>query len=238
MDIAWVALGAGAGVLAVWLIVMLVARSRGTDSAAFWDGIAEKYAKQAVANPDAFDAKIAITKSRMKATDVVLDIGCGTGSLALRLAGSAAQVHGLDISGEMIRIAKDKARTQEVDNVTFHTGPFDETFGEFEAESLDGICAYSLLHLVDERSAALGQIFRLLKPGGFFVSSTVCLGESWVPYGPLIGAMRMIGKAPMVKIFDRRTLEEEIRRSGFVDMSQPDVGAKGEIAFIVASKPH
>ena len=38
------------------------------------------------------DAKIAITKSQMKPTDVVLDIGCGTGSLALRLAGSAAQV--------------------------------------------------------------------------------------------------------------------------------------------------
>ena len=237
MDVVWVAVVAGAGALAVWLIVMLVARFRVTDDAAFWDGIAEKYAKQAVANPEAFDAKIAVTKSRMKATDVVLDIGCGTGSLALRLAGSAAEVHGLDISSEMTRIAKGKARAQEVDNVTFHTGPFDETFGAFEAESLDGVCAYSLLHLVDDRSAALAQIFRLLKPGGFFISSTVCLGESWVPYGALIGAMRLIGKAPMVKIFDKRTLEEEIRQSGFVDISQPDVGAKGGIAFIVARKP-
>ncbi|NNE17763.1 MAG: methyltransferase, partial [Myxococcales bacterium] len=94
-----------------------------------------------------------------------------------------------------------------------------------------------LLHLVDDRSAALDRIFRLLKPGGFFVSSTVCLGESWVPYGVIIGGMRLIGKAPMVKIFDKRTLEEEIRRSGFVEVSQPDVGAKGDIAFIVARKP-
>jgi ubiquinone/menaquinone biosynthesis C-methylase UbiE len=90
---------------------------------------------------------------------------------------------------------------------------------------LDGICAYSLLHLVEDRSAALEQIFRLLKPGGFFISSTVCLGESWVPYGPLIGVMRLVGKAPMVNTFDKRTLEDEIRRSGFVDISQPDVGA-------------
>jgi ubiquinone/menaquinone biosynthesis C-methylase UbiE len=231
MDVVWVALGAGAGALAVWLIAKAVARFRVTDDAAFWDGIAEKYAKQAVANPDAFEAKIAITKSRMKPTDVVLDIGCGTGSLALRLAGSAAQVHGLDISSEMIRIANGKAQAQKVDNVTFHTGPFDDTFRAFEPESLDGICAYSLLHLVDDRSAALEQIFRLLKPGGFFISSTVCLGESWVPYGPLIGVMRLVGKAPMVKIFDKRTLEDEIRESGFVDLSQPDVGAKGDIAF-------
>ena len=109
-------------------------------------------------------------------------------------------------------------------------------FEAFEAESLDGVCAYSILHLVEDRPAALEQIFRLLKPGGFFVSSTVCLGESWVPYGPLIGAMRLIGKAPMVQIFDKHTLEDEIRESGFVDISQPDVGAKGEIAFIVARK--
>lgn len=231
----------GAGALAVWLIVVLVARRRArfraADDAAFWDGIAEKYSKQPVANTDAFDAKIAITKSRMKATDVVLDIGCGTGSLALRLAGSAAEVHGLDISSEMTRIANDKARAQKVDNVSFHTGAFDETFRAFEAGSLDGICAYSLLHLVDDRMAALARIYRLLKPGGFFISSTVCLGESWVPYGVLIGAMRLVGKAPMVKIFDKRTLEGEIRESGFVDVSQPDVGAKGEIAFVVARKP-
>jgi arsenite methyltransferase len=84
--------------------------------------------------------------------------------------------------------------------------------------SLDGICAYSILHLVDDRAAALAQIFRLLKPGGFFISSTVCLSESWVPYGALIWGMQLVGKAPMVKIFDKHTLVDEIRESGFVDI--------------------
>lgn len=202
----------------------------------FWNKLAEKYARTPLANPAAFDRKVAITQSRMTPSAVVLDVGCGTGSLALRLAPSGAHVHGLDVSSEMIRIARDKATVAKVANVTFHVGAFDDTFTAFEVASLDGICAYSVLHLVDDLPAALGRIHRLLKPGGFFVSSTVCLGGSWVPWGPLLRVMRGLGKAPKVELLSQRTLVEAVQRAGFGDIAQPDVGAKPNIAFIVASK--
>jgi arsenite methyltransferase len=208
-----------------------------TADTAFWNNLAEKYAKKPVENPAAFERKISITKSLMNQGDVVLDVGCGTGSLALRLSPCCAHVHGLDLSSEMIRIARGKAKAAQVTNVTFHVGPFDDGFTAFEAESLRGIFAYSLLHLTDDLPAALRRIYGLLEPGGFFVSSTVCLGGSWVPYGPLLWLMRAFGKAPTVKIFSRRTLAEEMRRSGFVDIAQPEVGAASNIAFIVATKP-
>lgn len=206
-------------------------------NASFWDKIAEKYAQQPVKDPAAFDRKIAITQSLMTPQDVILDVGCGTGSLALRLSPSGAHVHGLDVSREMIRIARHKASVAGVTNVTFHVGPFDDSFTVFGEGSLKGICAYSLLHLVDDLPAALRRVYCLLEPGGFFVSSTVCLGESRVPYGPVLWLMRVLGKAPAVKLFSKRTLADAVKRAGFVDIVQPDVGAKPVIAFMVATKP-
>jgi arsenite methyltransferase len=207
-----------------------------TAEAAFWNDLAERYARQPVANPGAFERKIELTQARMKPTDVVLDIGCGTGSLALRLAPAAAAIHGLDISSEMIRIAKGKAQAQGTANVSFHVGPF-ASFAHFEPESLDGVCAYSLLHLVEDLPATLSRIHRLLRPGGFFVSSTVCLGESWLPYRPILEVMRWLGKAPRVSVLQKRVVEDEVRRAGFVSLDQPDVGADSTVAFLIAERP-
>lgn len=209
-----------------------------TADAAFWNKLAEEYARKPVENPSAFENKIAITQQHMSSQDVVLDVGCGTGSLALRLAPHGAHIHGLDVSEEMARIARSKAWDQSVDNVTFHVGAFDDGFTTFADESLDGVCAYSILHLVDDLPAALDRIHRLLKPGGFFISSTVCLGESWVPYTPMLRVMRWLGKAPLVMNFSRETLVGEAARAGFVDISTPDVGAnKATTVFMVARKP-
>ena len=208
-----------------------------TTDAAFWNDIAEKFAKKPVGNPEAFEHKLEITKSRMTPRDVILDVGCGTGSLALRLAPHAAHIHGLDLSSEMVRIARERASDQHAENVTFHVGPLDESFAALQDGSLDGICAFSLLHLIEDRAAALERIYRLLKPGGFFVSSTVCLGDAWLPYGPLLWAMRVFGKAPRLEHFSRGTLEADLRRAGFTYLAGPDVGDKIRNAFLVAAKP-
>lgn len=203
-------------------------------SSEFWDKIADRYARQPVADPAAFEKKIAVVKGLMRPDHVVLDVGCGTGSLALILAPVAKQVVGLDASKEMIRIARAKA--EQVPNVSFHLGDLNTTL-PFEPESLDGICAFSLLHLLEDPAAGLARVHRLLKPGGFLVASTMCLADSWVPYRPLLRAMRWFGRAPFVNILSRSDVCNHLTAAGFSNVSAPDVGAANEVFFSVARRP-
>lgn len=203
----------------------------------FWDNIAEKYAKKPVGNPDAYRRKVDITKANLRADHTVLDVGCGTGTLAVELAPHVAQAHGVDVSFEMVRIAKGRARDANVGNVTFHQTTLNAPL-PFSAESFDGICAYNILHLVDEPAETLTTLFRLLKPGGTFISSTPCLQESWVPFGMILPVMRWIGKAPAVHRLRSAELLEQMRKAGFEAMTTPDVGADKMTAFVVARKPH
>lgn len=204
--------------------------------AKFWDKFAERYAATPVGDVEAFERKKAITREHLRPDSSVLEIGCGTGSLALELSAAAGHIHAMDISGEMIRIANQKKDALAVTNVTFHQGTLDGST-PFESAQFDAVWAYSILHLVDDRRRTLQTSFELLKPGGTFISSNVCLGGTWVPYGALIAVMHWFGKAPVVHLYDRDTIMREIREAGFVEVEAKNVGADYRVAFIVAQKP-
>lgn len=206
------------------------------DDARFWNGIAESYAAKPVADLPAFERKKAITREHLRSDSMVLELGCGTGTLALELARHAGHIQALDISEGMLRIAEQKREAQRVTNVTFRQGTLDGGH-PYHPESFDSVWAYSILHLVPDRRRVLATIFDLLTPGGSLIASSVCLGDAWVPYGPIITVMRWFGKAPAVQIYKRDALLRELSDIGFVDVTVKDVGAPKTIAFLVAKKP-
>ncbi|OUJ18795.1 SAM-dependent methyltransferase [Methanonatronarchaeum thermophilum] len=80
-------------------------------------------------------------------SDMVLDIGTGTGAVALKLAKKAKYVYGRDISEGMLEKAKEKASEQGVDNVEFGVGSFNKP----DVDSVDIIVSnFALHHLTDE----------------------------------------------------------------------------------------
>jgi ubiquinone/menaquinone biosynthesis C-methylase UbiE len=90
-----------------------------------------------------------------------LDVGCGDGMLACRLAGRCAQVTGIDRDPRMIALARSRAAGQA--RVSFLEADF-MTY-PLEQDSFDFVCANTSLHHMDF-AAALTAMARVLRPGG------------------------------------------------------------------------
>ncbi|NQY98091.1 MAG: class I SAM-dependent methyltransferase [Henriciella sp.] len=206
------------------------------DKAKFWDGTAEKYSKQPIANQKAYEVKLNLTREYFTPDSQVLEFGCGTGSTAILHAPFVKHIDAIDVSSEMIRIAKDKLDPAGIQNVTFRVADMDG----FQAapESYDAVLGLNILHLLDDRMAAMREVYQALKPGGYFVSTTPCLREKFIfsLIGPLFPLMHALGRWPKVFRFSAKRLQRDIEEIGFktVHYWQPDNGMS---AFIVGQKP-
>ena len=199
----------------------------------FWNKIADKYAASPVGDEAAYQRKLEVTQGYFRPDMKVFEFGCGTGSTAITHAPHVAHIHATDISERMIEIAREKAVAAGVSNVSFEVAAID-TF-EAPDDSYDAVLALSILHLVEDRDAVIAKVHRLLKSGGIFVSSTVCLSETMWWLRPVLPLMRLLGKAPMVKFLKVRDLEASLTRAGFrIDHRWQQSG--GKAVFIVAVK--
>ena len=93
-----------------------------------------------------------------------LEIGCGTGAFARQLAERCGHVVGLDLSAEMIRVAR--ARSSQLENLEFQLA--DAMTWDFPQSHFDFICSIATLHHLDQREL-LPKIKDALKPGGVLV---------------------------------------------------------------------
>ncbi|MEM7018653.1 MAG: class I SAM-dependent methyltransferase [Pseudomonadota bacterium] len=204
-----------------------------TQSAAFWNRMADGYAKRPVADEAAYQKKLQITREYLQPDMEMLEFGCGTGSTAIVHAPHVKHIHAIDVSSKMLEIAQGKADAARLDNLTFATS----TIEEFDApdNSLDAVLGMSILHLLEDEKAAIDKVYKILKPGGIFVSSTVCLGER-MKFFKFIGPIgRFLGLLPLIKMFTAQELSDRIQAVGFeIDHYwQPD---KSQAVFMVAKK--
>ena len=201
---------------------------------AFWDRHAPKYAKQPIAEPTAYEEKLRRVTALLRPKDHVLEVGCGTGGTAQHLARFAAHVTATDLSGEMIRIAKAKSEGSAAPSPTYMQADAYEDHGR---ERFDAVCAFSLLHLIDDIPAVLGTLFSQVKPGGYFLSKTVCLkdGPRWMQV--MVRALMAVGIAPSVTFVSRSELVQHLKSAGFEVLDTRYLGKKRINPFVVARRP-
>jgi SAM-dependent methyltransferase len=202
--------------------------------ARFWDGIAARYAEQPIADEAAYRTKLRLTRDYLRGDMEVLEIGCGTGSTALAHAPHVGRILATDISARMIEIARRKAAASGVGNVVFRRAALDD-LASCEPR-FDAVMALSVLHLLADRDAAIARIYRLLKPGGVFVSNTACLGDTMAWFKLVAPIGRALGRLPLVRVFTIAQLEGSLAAAGFEIAHRRRPGDRHTV-FIVALKP-
>ena len=180
----------------------------------FWDAIAAKYAKGAVADMAGYEKTLKRIGELLSRDDQVLELGCGTGSSALRLAPLVGRYTATDLSPAMIAIARDKLADSPVDNLEFAAATAESILAP--DQGYDTVIGLNYLHLVADLPQTLGSISALLKPGGKFITKTPCIGEMNVFIRMAIPLMRLVGKAPAnIQPFDREELVDALENAGF-----------------------
>lgn len=203
--------------------------------ARFWDRTARKYAASAVDDPEGYERTLARTLGFLQKNHSVLELGCGTGTTALRLAHAAGSYRATDISEAMIAIAGDRLREAPCPGLAFRQAVAEDFLAG--DDRFDVILGFNYLHLTRDPRATLRTIRRLLKPQGIFISKTPCVGEmNLLIRRLLLPAMRAVGKAPHVSVFSVNELKQLMSDEAFTIVELESHASKGSQArpFIVA----
>jgi SAM-dependent methyltransferase len=197
----------------------------------FWDRIADRYAARQLKDPAAYEAMLADAAGRLRATDRVLEIGCGTGSTAIRLAPCVAEWTATDFSSEMLRIARAKPAP---DNLRF---VLTDARSAFDRGSFDAIAAFQVLHLVDDLPGTLSYIHAHLRPGGLLIGKTWCFADMGLALRSLFVVLRSIGLFPPVNALTKTALRQTIRDAGLEIVDERMFGGNPNGPYIVARRP-
>ena len=155
--------------------------------------------------------------AELKPGEVVLDLGSGGGIdvlLSAQRVGPTGKAYGLDITDEMLELARENQRKAGVTNVEFLRGEIESI--PLPDNSVDVIISNCVINLSADKDRVLREAFRVLKPGGrFAVSDIVVRGE--VP--PMIRKSVEAWIGCIAGALQEEEYRDKLARAGFTDIA-------------------
>lgn len=154
--------------------------------------------------------------AKLKPSEIVLDLGSGGGIdvlLSARAVGPAGKVYGLDMTDDMLALARANQAASGLQNVEFLKGEIEDI--PMPANSVDVIISNCVVNLSDNKDRALREAFRVLKPGGQFNVSDV------VTHGPMAPRLRrnlLLWAGCIAGALEDTEYAARLRQTGFVNV--------------------
>ncbi len=195
---------------------------------AFWQRMAPSYDRHVKWLGKSQERVIHHLREQVQGAKRILDVGTGTGNIALALAEVSQEVDAVDPSPLMLQEARAKAEVKKLQNVRFSE---QDAYGlKFPDGTFDAVVISHVLHIIDRPELALSEARRVLKNGGLLIAPTYCHGLS-----PILSFIaRNFLKQPVYFRFRPDDLVELIRASGFEVTSCEVLPDKIPVAFVVA----
>lgn len=148
----------------------------------------------------------------------VLDLGCGTGRLALHMAETASYVTGIDPSPHRIEVALKNLSKAQVLNVAFELGGSSDV-RRYGKEAFDTVFMNSVFHWINNKEEALENIYYVLKPRGRL---GICTGDKDHPFTAKVLTIEALRRAGITNAgaesnthVNAEELESLLKKSGF-----------------------
>jgi arsenite methyltransferase len=167
--------------------------------------------------------------------EVVLDLGSGGGIdvlLSARRVSPGGKAYGLDMTDEMLELARENTRKAGVENVEFLKGEMEDI--PLPDDHVDVVISNCVINLSTAKERAIGEALRVLKPGGrFAVSDMVFLGDRGKIPAEVMRSVELWSGC-VAGALEKSEYEALLRGAGFVDVSVevthtygPEIAASG-----------
>lgn len=171
----------------------------------FWSTFARFYDVAEALNGKVYREMVNITTQLVPHGAAVLDCAAGTGELTLAAARKAVSVVCTDYSGEMLKVARKKAKKRRFVNIEFERANIFHL--DYADETFDIVIAGNVLHLLDNPEKAVRELCRVTKSGGKILLPTFMTRDKSVISESLLKAYKRLGFEPNAEYSPKEYVE-------------------------------